>query len=86
MKAVSWNWKLRRVREGAAALPAKLRKIGGTGDPDRWEARARVRRPLLKELARQNGMGGSDWRDQSVSGAPTRIPREIHSDRISRGS
>ena len=37
---------------------------------ERVETRARLHTPFLRELLRAHGMGGAEWRDQSVRGFP----------------
>ena len=47
-----------------------LHQLRATVEPSKEASRSRIHVPLLKELLGENGMGGSEWCDQFVTGFP----------------
>ena len=65
-----WLKQLPRIQQRADELTPCLHKLRSAVGPSREPTRARIRAPLLKELSRENGTVGSEWRDQFATGFP----------------
>ena len=65
-----WLKQLARIRQRARELMPPLHQLRAAVEPSKEDSRARIHVPLLKELLEENGMGGSEWCDQFVTGFP----------------
>ena len=65
-----WLKQLARIQQRARELMPFLHQLRAAVEPSKEGSRARIHVPLLKELLEENGMGGSEWCDQFVSGFP----------------
>ena len=65
-----WLKQLTQIRQRARELMPFLHQLRATVEPSKKASRARIHVPLLKELLEKNGMGGSEWCDQFVTGFP----------------
>ena len=61
---------LSQIQNRADAPTPFLHKLRATAKPSRESPRARLHAPLLKELLKGNGAGGSEWRDNFATGCP----------------
>ena len=66
-----WLRQLSRIQERAQELMPVLHQLRAPVEPSEEPSRARLHVPLLEELLEENGMGGSEWRDEFVTGFPT---------------
>ena len=65
-----WLKQLAQIQQRARELMPILQQLRATVEPSKEASRARIHVPLLKELLEKTGMGGSEWRDQFVTGFP----------------
>ena len=54
------------IQQQASELISRLHEFRSAGASSPGNTRARIHISPLKELSKENGMGGSQWRDQSV--------------------